>query len=521
MLCFLFLIVYSKPISIYAVTLSTSAFQPISSREVVVGHTKIGSWNNGKFFETITYEKVGYDDVAKMIKYRFRYYITHKGEAGSYIYQKIPIAVFVDTVEKATISDYLNRHISNKTQFCGERIITLKPGEHTVELRDVESGCITVVNVRQKITVNFPKYTVKFLDYDGTLLKTQKVERYGNASAPSVSSKEGKTFKGWDRGFTNIRADTVVTAQYTANTYQVNFLDWNGVVLKSQKVTHGGSASPPMNPSREGYTFEKWSDTYINVKRNMNIIACYKVKTFTITFHSNGGSAVPVQTVAYGSIAGRVKDPVKTNCKFMGWYDSNGTPYTFSQPVKQNLHLYAYWDGFPSIQADDIYIFENLYTSKEWEKVRMEKVYATDPEEGNITSKIKVIKDTTNLMKQGEYQLIYEVEDKVSNTAEKSINVIVLDQRAEEDRKKKYVRSISYPFLQTLHENSIWRTNERFMRLKSSLQKQKSEALRSWRLREEDIQKIKVFNKQHGYSVNDNKLFLQEFGHLKNRGSEV
>lgn len=521
MLCFIFLISYSKPIAIQAITLSTSAFRPKSSQEVVVGHTKIGSWNNGKFFETITYEKVGYDDVAKTIKYRFRYYITHKGEKGSYIYQKIPIGVFVDNVKKATISEYLNKHISNKTQFCGERIITLKPGVHTVELRDIKSGGITAVNVRQKITVNFPKYTVRFLDYDGALLKTQKVERYGNASAPSVSSKEGKTFKGWDRGFTNIRADTVVTAQYSTNIYQVNFLDWNGAVLKSQKVTHGGSASPPMNPSREGYTFEKWSEAYTNVKRNMNIIACYRVKIFTITFHSNGGSAVPVQTVAYGSIAGRVKDPIKANSKFIGWYDSNGMLYTFSQPVKQHLHLYAYWDGFPSIQADDIYIFENLYTPKQWEKVRMEKVYANDPEEGNITSKVKVIKDTTNLVMQGEYQLTYEVKDKMSNTAEKSINVIVLDQRAEEDRKKKYVRSIAYPYLQTLHENSIWRINERFMRLKNSLQKQKSDILYSWNLSEEDIQKIKMFNKQHGYSVKDNLLFLQEFGHLKNSGNGV
>lgn len=520
-LCFLFLSPCLEPVSIYAVTLSTTSFKPKSSKEIVVGHTKIGSWNNGKFFETITYEKVGYDDVAKTIKYRFRYYITHKGGQGSYIYQKIPIGVFVDNVKKATISNYINKHISNKTQLCGEETFTLKPGVHTVELRDLKSGGITVVNVKQKITVNFPMYTVKFLDYDGTLLKTQKVVRYGNATAPSVGNKEGKTFKGWDKAFTNIKADTIVTAQYSTNVYQINFLDWDGSILKSQNVTHGGNASPPANPSREGYTFEKWSEGYTNIKKNMNIIACYRVKTFTITFHSNGDSTVPIQTVAYGSLAGRVKEPTKADCKFIGWYDSGGILYTFTEPVKQNIHLYAYWDGFPSIQADNIYIFENLYTNKEWEKVRLEKVSAKDPEEGNITSKVKVIKDTTNLMQQGEYQLTYQVKDQSSNIAEKTIKVIVLDQRAEEDRTKKYVRSIAYPYLQALNENSVWRENERFMRLKSSLLKDKEDILFSWKLSREDIQKIKSFNKNHGYSIQDNMLFLQEFGYLKNIGNGV
>lgn len=47
---------------IYGAGLSWNDFKPKSSNEIVVGYTSIGSWNNGQFFETVTYERIGYDD---------------------------------------------------------------------------------------------------------------------------------------------------------------------------------------------------------------------------------------------------------------------------------------------------------------------------------------------------------------------------------------------------------------------------------------------------------------------------
>ncbi len=59
-----------------------------------------------------------------------------------------------------------------------------------------------------------PKFTVTFVDYDGTVLDTQAVEKGGDATAPSDPKREGFVFTGWDKEFTGVTQDITVTAQY-------------------------------------------------------------------------------------------------------------------------------------------------------------------------------------------------------------------------------------------------------------------------------------------------------------------
>lgn len=58
------------------------------------------------------------------------------------------------------------------------------------------------------------QYTVTFKDYDGKVLKTEKVEKGKSATAPTAPTREGYTFKGWDKSFSNITSDVTITAQY-------------------------------------------------------------------------------------------------------------------------------------------------------------------------------------------------------------------------------------------------------------------------------------------------------------------
>lgn len=82
---------------------------------------------------------------------------------------------------------------------------TLAEGSETVPAADAETTPAPTTE----------EFTVKFLDWDGTLLcPAQTVPRGDAATAPDMPTREGYRFIGWDRAFDNVQSDLVVTAQY-------------------------------------------------------------------------------------------------------------------------------------------------------------------------------------------------------------------------------------------------------------------------------------------------------------------
>lgn len=57
--------------------------------------------------------------------------------------------------------------------------------------------------------------------------------------------------------------------------YTVRFLDWNGNVLNTQKIEEGGSATPPSYPTRNGYLNIGWDNDYSNITSNLDVTAQY------------------------------------------------------------------------------------------------------------------------------------------------------------------------------------------------------------------------------------------------------
>ena len=125
--------------------------------------------------------------------------------------------------------------------------------------------------------IGYVEYTVTFVDWNGAILKTEQVEKGHSATAPADPSRNGYTFIGWDKDFSNVQSDMTVTAQYKPIVkYTVTFLDWDGIILKREQVKEGGSATAPANPQRNGYTFIGWDKDFSNVHADMTVTAQYE-----------------------------------------------------------------------------------------------------------------------------------------------------------------------------------------------------------------------------------------------------
>ena len=121
-----------------------------------------------------------------------------------------------------------------------------------------------------------PFYTVTFVDYDGTELDVQRVQKGKDATAPEAPTREGYNFTGWDRPFTNVKTDLTITAQYEIKTYVVLFVDgYTDGEIDTQYVVYGGSATEPEAPKHEGYVFIGWDKEFDFITGNTIVTAQY------------------------------------------------------------------------------------------------------------------------------------------------------------------------------------------------------------------------------------------------------
>ncbi|MDD7669782.1 MAG: InlB B-repeat-containing protein, partial [Ruminococcus sp.] len=76
-----------------------------------------------------------------------------------------------------------------------------------------------------------------------------------------------------------VAQDEIVAAKYVENapvTFTVKFVDWNEDVLKTETVRKGSGATAPADPTRDGYVFKGWDKAFDNVTGDMTVTAVYE-----------------------------------------------------------------------------------------------------------------------------------------------------------------------------------------------------------------------------------------------------
>ena len=101
------------------------------------------------------------------------------------------------------------------------------------------------------------------------------------------------------------------------------------------------------------------ADTKQNIKieKNLTIDVKYDLDNHTLTFETNGGSAIAPVTVRHGNAVARPADPTKDKYTFIGWYvDPEFTEeYDFTTVLEADKTIYAKFE-LTSTPIGDIYV---------------------------------------------------------------------------------------------------------------------------------------------------------------------
>lgn len=223
-------------------------------------------------------------------------------------------------------------------------------------------------------------YSVRFYDWDNTLLKTDSVEYGEDATAPANPTRTGYTFTGWDKEYTNVTKSLEVNALYSINYYTVRFFDWNNTLLKTESVAYQSAATPPANPLRVGYTFTGWSDAYSSITADIDITAQYTPIQYPVCFVDWDGAVLSRQDVDYGTAATPPASPSREGYTFTSWsgnyaaiysetvsvalYEPSSTRYsvTYEDGLSgEELSVESIWLHQPATPTHDGYLFSGYY----------------------------------------------------------------------------------------------------------------------------------------------------------------
>ena len=179
-----------------------------------------------------------------------------------------------------------------------------------------------------------PTYAVTLHANGGTINSGNVTEyTYGaGATLPTDVTRTGYTFKGWydNEGLTGNPVTAIgdtetgnkeYWAKWEINQYTITFDANGGSAIAPITQDYGTAITAPAAPTKTGYTFAGWNGAIPATMpaENMTITAQWSINQYTISFNTDGGSAIAPITQDYGTDITAPADPTKTGYTFAGW----------------------------------------------------------------------------------------------------------------------------------------------------------------------------------------------------------
>ena len=161
----------------------------------------------------------------------------------------------------------------------------------------------------------------------GGTYATQIVQAGEKAIEPDVPSRQGYQFTDWYLDDTKydfnaaVTGDMTLTARWTVNQYTITFDTDGGSAIDPITQGYDTTINAPAAPSKTGYTFMGWEPEIPATMPagDMTIKAQWKINRYTVTFDTDGGSAVAPITQDYGTAITAPADPTREGYTFIGW----------------------------------------------------------------------------------------------------------------------------------------------------------------------------------------------------------
>ena len=171
-----------------------------------------------------------------------------------------------------------------------------------------------------KWEINQYTVTVKPENGKADIIITQD---YGTPITAPTLTREGYTFKGWDKEIPEtMPADNItVKAQWEINQYTIAFDTNGGSEIAPITQDYGTEITAPDNPTRKGYTFKGWDKKIPETMpaENITVKAQWEINQYTIAFDTNGGSEIAPITQDYGTEITAPDNPTRKGYTFKGW----------------------------------------------------------------------------------------------------------------------------------------------------------------------------------------------------------
>jgi uncharacterized repeat protein (TIGR02543 family) len=221
------------------------------------------------------------------------------------------------------------------------------------------TGNLTLYSRWQQITA-----TVTFNSRGGSAVVSQSVTIGQKAEIPTPPpTRNGYLFECWCTDIasetefdfnTLIEGDITLYARWKV-VYITTFNSNGGSAVSSQVVDVGGRVIYPTIPMRENYIFGAWcTDSSLQDEYDFNSLVTSSFTLYAkwtrvsneVIFISNGGSAVPSETIPIGGYATKPNEPTREGYAFIRWCSDQALTDEFifnTTPINYPTTLYAAW----------------------------------------------------------------------------------------------------------------------------------------------------------------------------------